>query len=77
MNDYKDPTSSQQQFIQKKFRKDNIKTLLPKITMCINLKALNGIIMLNAMMKKIQLQKELFVLDVEDGNEIYIPSSLS
>ena len=45
--------------------------------MCINLKALKGIIMLNAMLKKIQLQKELFVLDIEDGNEIYIPSSLT
>ena len=45
--------------------------------MCINLKALKGVIMLNAMLKKIQLQKELFVLDIEDGNEIYIPSSLT
>jgi hypothetical protein len=45
--------------------------------MCINLKALRGIMMLNAMLRKIQLQKELFVLDIEDGNEIYIPSTLS
>ena len=45
--------------------------------MCINLKALRGIMMLNAMLRKIQLQKELFVLDIEDGNEIYIPSALS
>ena len=45
--------------------------------MCINLKALKGIIMLNAMLKRIKLQKELFVLDIEDGNEIYIPSALT
>ena len=51
--------------------------ILTKIKMCINLGAVNGIVMLNAILKKIKLTKDLFQLDIEDGLEIFIPKDLS
>jgi hypothetical protein len=51
--------------------------MLTKLKMCINLKSLSGFTLLDAILQKIQLTKEIFMLDIEDGLEIFIPRELS
>ena len=41
------------------------------------LKAVKGLIYVRTLLKKIEVHKELFLLDIEDGQETIIPHTLS
>lgn len=43
----------------------------------LNLRYFTGIAFIQAFKKKIKLVKELFVLEIEKGNEVLIPKGLS
>ena len=39
--------------------------------------ALNGVFLIMALLKKIELTREMFMHEIEEGNEVYIPYELS
>jgi phage pi2 protein 07 len=41
------------------------------------LKALKGVTMIKAILRKYQLRKELFLFDIEEGGQVFIPYELS
>ena len=43
----------------------------------VNMKALHGVFMLKALLAKMQVAKQLFILEIEQGHEAYIPNELS
>lgn len=48
-----------------------------KFNMAIKLRSLKGKTLLIAMLRRIELAKELFMLEVETGKEVFIPVELS
>ena len=48
-----------------------------KLSMIINLKLIHGIHYLKTVLKKKEISRELFILSIEDGSEVYIPKDLS
>jgi hypothetical protein len=51
--------------------------LFDLLTLILNLKSLKGIMRVKALLLKIELAKKLFVLDISDGDEMFIPKDLS
>ena len=47
------------------------------LTLILNLKSLKGIMRVKALLLKIELAKKLFVFDISDGDEMFIPKDLS
>ena len=45
--------------------------------MITNSRSIQGILYLDAILKKIELEKELFIADLEQGKECFIPKELS
>lgn len=45
--------------------------------MILYLRSLKGILFIKAILKKIELVKELFILELETGKEVFIPNELS
>mmetsp|Transcript_32321 Transcript_32321/g.49476 ORF Transcript_32321/g.49476 Transcript_32321/m.49476 type:complete len:294 (+) Transcript_32321:729-1610(+) len=64
-------------FIKTKFERNFKEIIIRKIKLIIGLKVMSGITFVRAIMKKIDLQKELFIMDIEEGLEVYIPTELS
>ena len=52
-------------------------TMLMKLNLCINLKAVHGIVYLHAILMKIMLAKQFFIKEIEEGEEVFIPRDLS
>jgi hypothetical protein len=50
---------------------------LHKHNFAIALNGLNGIVLLKAILKKIQIVRELFLFDIEEGSQVFIPYQLS
>ena len=50
---------------------------LMKLNMCINMKCIHGLVYLRALLMKIQLTKQIFIQDIEEGLETIIPKELS
>ena len=48
-----------------------------KLDMIIKLKAISGKYFIVALLQKIQLSKELFLIEVQEGKESFIPEELS
>ena len=46
---------------------------MSKITMVLSLGAVKGILYVDLVLKKIQIMKELFILQIEQGIEVFIP----
>jgi hypothetical protein len=51
--------------------------LLVKINLLKSFKVLKGMLYLEGMIQKIKLQKEQYALQIELGNEVFIPTELS
>lgn len=52
----------------------NLKELvIIKLNMVINLKILNGVLLLKTILKRIELSRDLFIQVVEGGQEVFIP----
>jgi len=41
------------------------------------MRTLKGILFVSALLRKIQTIKEIFMMDIEEGNEVLIPKDLS
>ena len=48
-----------------------------KLKIVVNLKAVKGVMMLKALITKIKYAKQIFVLEIEQSKEAYIPNELS
>lgn len=51
--------------------------MLLKHGMAVKLKAISGISLLRCLLRRIQIVKELFIIDIEQGQEVFIPKELS
>ena len=69
--------SNHQQFIKYKFKRKGREIQYNKIKLFMNMKLIGGIVYCKALLKRIQIAKELFVLEIEQGQEVLIPSDLS
>lgn len=58
-------------------QKEKLVKLYSKLKVVINLKAVTGIMMLKALITKIKVAKQIFVLEIEQMKEAYIPNELS
>ena len=47
------------------------------VKMLISLKAVSGLMFVRLLIKRVELVKELFIQETEDGGEIFIPYELS
>jgi hypothetical protein len=43
----------------------------------INLRSVHGMDLIHSLLKRIQLARDIFTLDIEQGHEVFIPSDLS
>lgn len=51
--------------------------ILHNIKLLINMKAICGVLFIKSLIKREELAKYLFVNEIEDGQEVYIPQELS
>lgn len=51
--------------------------LLQKLKLVLGLKSLPGILYVRALLHKIEISKQIFVMDVQDGQEVFILRELS
>lgn len=63
--------------VQLKYKYKKYMQQYKKIELIIQLKAVNGPNLLKCILKKYALAKELFIQEIENGNEVYIPKELS
>ena len=59
-------------YFRDKMIKNNLIILQSKLKLVLGLKSLPGILYIRAMLMKIELSKQIFVLDVSDGLEVFI-----
>jgi hypothetical protein len=52
-------------------------SLFEILSLIINLKSISGILHVNAVLIKIEQAKKLFVMDISEGTEVFIPKDLS
>ena len=50
---------------------------LNNVRMIIGLKAVHGLLYVRSLIKRVQLAKELFIQETEEGGETFIPQELS
>jgi len=62
---------------KQKFERKKRQLLVLSLKLVIGLKAVQGKFYLLALLKKITLVKELFIFDIEEGQEVFIPHELS
>lgn len=58
-------------------QKEKLTRLYSKLKIVVNLKAVGGVLMLKALITKIKFAKQIFVLEIEQMHEAYIPNELS
>lgn len=63
-------------FTEKRIKTD-LEVRYARIKLVINLKSLQGALYLKSVLEKIEISRKLFVIAVQDGDEIYIPRDLS
>ena len=63
--------------IEFKSEKRKLEKIINKIKFIKYFDVLKGEVLNYLMLRLVEVQKELFVLDVEQGNEIFVPKSLS
>jgi len=52
-------------------------TIYKRINLFVNFKALRRINLINIILKRISVAKELFLIEVQAGGEVFIPKDLS
>ena len=63
--------------LQMKFKRMQMTAMLTKTKFMLGVGGLSDIFFIQTTLRKIQLQKKLFVLELEGGQEVYIPNELS
>ena len=73
------PRFSQTQIskVQYKYTKSIKSELARKINFLTKIKSVDGILFIKLKLKLIQLRKEIFLLEIEQGEEVLIPQELS
>ena len=59
-----------------KYKVNGLKIQMVKLKMVLSIGALWGVFYVRALLKKIQLAKEIFVQDIEEGHAVFIPREL-
>jgi hypothetical protein len=62
---------------KEKMRRNHNQDMLIKLRMVVGSRSIRGIKFLECLMKKIAIVKELFVQELEQGKECFIPKDLS
>ena len=70
-------TRSLKKSLQFKFNKNILNMQIVKLRLLTQIGVLDGIFLLNLLKRKINLAKEVFVLEIEQGQEVFIPLELS
>jgi hypothetical protein len=60
-----------------KYKRMQMTSQLTKVKFMLGVGGLTDIFYLKAVLRKIELQKKMFVLELEQGQEVYIPNELS
>tara|TARA_B110000305_G_C19245035_1_gene541887 strand:+ start:489 stop:710 length:222 start_codon:yes stop_codon:yes gene_type:complete len=68
---------TEKKFVQTKKNRVNKVICINKIKILQRMAAVEKIIFINCSLRKIQLAKEIFVIDIEQGSEVMIPKELS
>ena len=68
--------SNKQFFRDKRNRKEKY-ILLQKLKLVLGLKSLPGMLYVRGLMQKIEISKQIFVMDVQDGSEVFVSKDLS
>lgn len=63
--------------VKKKFMIKDLALCLMKLQMCTRMLAVHGLVFLRAYLKKIEISKLLFLSEIEDGLETFIPAELA
>jgi hypothetical protein len=63
--------------LKKKIKKIMTQSVIEKLTLLINLRAVYGVLYVKTVLKKIELTKQLFLLNLESAEEVLIPKDLS
>ena len=63
--------------LQMKFKRMQMNSMLTKTKFMLGVGGLSDIFFIQTTLRKIALQKKLFVLELEGGQEVYIPNELS
>lgn len=63
--------------LQMKFKRMQMTSQLTKVKFMLGVGGLTDLFYLKAVLRKIQLQKAMFVLELEQGQEVYVPNELS
>lgn len=59
-----------------KYKVNGLRIQMVKLKMILSLGALTGVFYVRALLKKIQLAKEIFVQTIEEGHAVLIPPEL-
>ena len=68
---------SEQKFLSQKMKRTGDSNLYDTLSLVLNLKSLPGILHVKATLIKIDQAKKLFIMDMSDGCEVFIPKDLS
>ena len=60
-----------------KMKRQKLEKAIIKLELCIALKAISGLVYLRAVLMRIKFFKEIFILDIAEGQEVFIPKALS
>lgn len=63
---------SHEQFMSYKFQKKTRELILSQLRIMMNMKIISGEVYVNSMLKKIDLEKELLILDIALGMEVFL-----
>jgi len=63
--------------IEFKKNRHSLSAKFERIKLILNLKAVDKVLFIKLLLKKIELAKEIFILEIEQGQEVFIPAELS
>ena len=63
-------------FLKYKYVKNNTRALYEKLNLLLSLKAIHGELFLLILIKKVELAKKIFVIEVEQGQAVYITNEI-
>lgn len=68
---------SASKFIKEKRQKTFLHTLISRYRLIIGLKCQKNLLFIKCLLEKIEITKKLFLLEIQDGGEVFIPKDLS
>ena len=59
-----------------KLERKHLKKQLSTLNMLQSIKTFSGVFLIMAILKRIEISKKLFLIDIEQGREVFIPTDL-